>query len=74
MAAPTIHEMAVVACAWLKEQGVHRYRLKKISDMDDREVLQKCHWWNEENHMTREFQQYEQDRLYAGSSETEVKP
>lgn len=70
---PTIHEMAGVARAWLKEHRVHRYRMKKISDMDDREVLQKCHWWNEENNMTREFQQFERDRLYSKSHETEAK-
>lgn len=68
---PTIHEMAVVARAWLKQNGVHRYHLKKISEMDDREVLQKCHWWNEENRLTREFDQYEWNLLYAKSAETE---
>ena len=71
MVTPTIHEMAAVARAWLREQRVYRYNLRKISDMDDREVLQKCHFWNEENHMTREFQQFERARLYARSDETE---
>ena len=65
---PSNHEMAVVARSWLKKQRVHRYHLKKISDMDDREVLNVCHWWNEENHMTREFSQYEWNRLYADSA------
>jgi len=68
---PTVHEMAVVARAWLKEHGVHRYSLKKISDMTDREVLQKCHFWCEENRLTREFQQYEWNLLYAPHTDHE---
>ena len=66
---PSIHEMAVVARAWLKEHGVYRYGLKKIADMSDREVLQKCHFWCEENRLNREFQQYERELLYAPSKD-----
>ena len=42
-----------------------------IHEMADREVLQKCHFRNEENLMTHEFQQFERARLYARSDETE---
>ena len=70
---PTTHEMAAVARAWLKEHRVHQYRMKKISEMDDREVLQKCHWWNEEHQLTREFTRFEREQLYSKSKETEDK-
>lgn len=70
MTAPTLPEMAAVARAWLREQRVFRIRLQKIDDMDDREVLQKCHCWCEENHLTREFRQYEDQRLYNHQKET----
>ena len=69
---PSIHEMAFVARKWLKEHQVHRYRMKKVSDMTDHEVLQKCHWWNEENHLTREFSQYECNKLYSTTHKSEV--
>ena len=67
-------EMAAVARAWLREHRVHRYRMKKVSEMDDREVLQKCHWWNEEHQLTREFARFEWDRLYSKPKETEDQP
>lgn len=34
---------------------VHRYRMKKISDMSDREVVDQCHAWQEENDMVEDY-------------------
>jgi len=45
---------------------VYRYRLKKISDMDDAEVIRACHWWYTENHLEEEYRSFE-----AGLMESE---
>ena len=29
--------------------------MKKIADMTDDEVIQKCHWWQEENNMVQDY-------------------
>lgn len=46
---------AIVARAYFKHHRVIRYRLKKITDMTDGEVVQKCHSWQEENHMVADY-------------------
>jgi hypothetical protein len=40
---------ADAARAYFAHNRVYRYRMKKISEMSDKEVVQKCHWWQEEN-------------------------
>lgn len=29
--------------------------MKKISEMSDKEVVQKCHWWQEENGKVEDY-------------------
>ena len=46
---------ADVARAYFKHHRVIRYRLKAVSDMTDDEVVQNCHWWQEEHHMVDDY-------------------
>ena len=46
---------ASAARAYFEHRRVFRYRLKKISDMTDEEVIQKCHWWQEGNNMVQDY-------------------
>ena len=54
---------ADIARAYLKTKKVYRYQMKKISDMDDMEVIQKCHWWYEENHLADDYRTFEDNYL-----------
>ena len=44
-----------IAREYFKSKKVHRYRMKKISDMSDREVVDQCHAWQEENDMAEDY-------------------
>ena len=46
---------ADAARAYFRHHHVFRYRLKKISDMTDDEIVQKCHWWQEEHDMVQDY-------------------
>lgn len=52
---------ADIARAYLKAKKIYRYRMKKISDMDDEEVLQKCHWWCEDNGLTEDYRVFQEE-------------
>lgn len=52
---------ADIARAYFQAKNVYRYRMKKISDMDDNEVVQKCHWWYEENNLADDYRAFEDD-------------
>lgn len=54
---------ADIARAYFKTKRIFRYRMKKISDMDDREVIQNCHWWYEENDLTDDYKRFEKNYL-----------
>ncbi len=47
------------ARAYLKSKNVCRYHLKKISDMDDRQVIQVCHFWYEHNDLVQDYQAFQ---------------
>ena len=49
---------ADAARAYFKHQRVFRYHMKKISDMADDEVVQKCHLWQEANGMVKNYWQF----------------
>lgn len=51
---------ADVARQFLKKYSVHRYRTKKISEMSDKEIVQACHSWYEENGLTKEYKSFEE--------------
>ena len=44
-----------VARAYFKHHRVFSYRLKAVSVMTDDEVVQKCHWWQEDHHMVDDY-------------------
>ena len=48
-------DYAEIAREYFKSKKVHRYKMKKISDMNDEEVIQKCHFWQEENNMVDDY-------------------
>lgn len=55
-----IKTYADVARQFLKKYHVHRYRMKKILDMSDKEIVQACHSWYEENGLTKEYKEFEE--------------
>lgn len=46
---------AAVSRAYLKNHQVHRYRMKKIDDLDDNKIVQVCHWFCEENNLVQDY-------------------
>ncbi len=46
---------ARIAREYFKSKKIYKYRMKKVSDMSDEEVIQKCHWWQEENNMVDDY-------------------
>ena len=40
---------------FLKLKKVHRFKLKKISDMSDEEIITACHHFVEDNNLKREW-------------------
>ena len=48
-------DYAKIARAYFEYRKVYRYRMKKISDMTDEEVIWKCHCWQEENNMVDDY-------------------
>ncbi len=54
---------ADIARAYFKSKKIYKYRMKKIDDMDDEEVIQKCHWWYEENSLVEEYKNFEKNML-----------
>ncbi len=47
--------LARVSRDFLKSKKVYRYRMKKISDMSDKEVISCCHCYCEENGLMKEW-------------------
>lgn len=54
---------AEIARAYLKLKRVYRYHMKKISDMSDEEVIQKCHFWYTENNLIDDYKTFEDKQL-----------
>ena len=52
--------LAAISRDFLNDKKVIRYRLKKIEDLSDQDVIRVCHWYCEENHLTKEFDSYRQ--------------
>ncbi len=48
-------ELARLSRMFFKKYNVHRYRMKKVQEMDDRSVIQYCHWFCEEQSLVEEF-------------------
>ena len=48
-------DYAKIAREYFKSKKIYKYRMKKICDMTDDEVIQKCHAWQEENSMVDDY-------------------
>lgn len=48
-----------IARAYLKSKKVYRYHMKKISDMDDQQVIRVCHFWYEHNNQVEDYQAFQ---------------
>lgn len=48
---------------YLRMKKVYRYRLKRIADMTDDEVIRTCHWWYTEHGLEREYREWEEKWL-----------
>ena len=59
----TTGKYAAIAREYLNMKKVYRYHLKKVAEMDDREIISVCHRWYEERHLTREYRDFEAERL-----------
>ena len=54
---------AAIAREYLKTKKVYRYHLKKVSDMDDQEIISVCHRWYEDHHLAGEYRDFEEKKL-----------
>ena len=50
--------LAQISRNFLSKHKVYRYRMVKVTDMDDQSVIRACHWYCEENNLTDEFKEY----------------
>ena len=48
-------DIAILSREFLKKHNVIRYRMKKISEMNDQEVIKICHWYCEENSLISQW-------------------
>ena len=56
-------QYAAIAREYLAEKKVYRYRMKKISEIDDTQIVRVCHDWYEEHHLEQEYRAFEAKRL-----------
>ncbi len=54
---------ADIARAYFTYKKVYRYHLKKIMEMDNQEVIDKCHMWYEEHDLAEEYSAFEKAYL-----------
>ena len=54
----TLLLLAQISRDFFSMHGVYQYRIKKVIEMDDQEVIRCCHWYCEENNLTVEFEKY----------------
>ena len=50
--------LAVVSRDFLQTKKVTKYRMKKIADMTDDEVISNCHFYCEENNLISEWNEF----------------
>lgn len=53
--------LAELSRRFLKKHKLTRYRMKKIAEMEEREVISACHWFCEENHLTAEWNVFREE-------------
>lgn len=50
--------LAEISRQFLKEQKVYKYKMKKVSEMSDDDVIRYCHCYYEENHLNDEWRTF----------------
>lgn len=50
--------LAEISRSFFAEHHIIRYRTKKVSEMNDDEIITFCHWFCEENNLVNEFKKY----------------
>lgn len=50
--------LAEISRQFLKEHKVYKYRMKKVSEMSDDDVIMYCHWYCEENRLNDEWRAF----------------
>lgn len=50
--------LAVISRDFLKIKKVYRYRMKKVADMTEDEVIRACHFYCEENSLISEWKEF----------------
>ena len=50
--------LSIISKQFLQMNKVYRYKMKKVDDMSDFELMKVCHWYCEENHLTVDFEKY----------------
>lgn len=53
--------LAEISRDFLKQKKVYKYRMKKVEDMTDSEVISSCHCYCEENRLTDEWYAYREN-------------
>lgn len=56
-------QYAEIARAYFNYRKVYRYHMKKISDMNDSEVISKCHFWYTDHNLIDDYQAFEEGFL-----------
>ena len=59
-------QLARISRAFLQERRVYRYHLKKVSEMSDRDVIEVCHRYCEEQHLAAEWHAFRAEREDPG--------
>ncbi len=54
---------ADAARAYFRYKRVFRYHLKRVDEMTDKEVVQKCHFWQEENNLVHDYWRFVQENF-----------
>ena len=53
--------LADMSYRFLHNRDVHKYRMKKIGDMTDEEIISNCHFFCEENGLTDEWRAFREE-------------
>ena len=54
--------LAMISKQYLQMNNVYRYKMKKVDDMPDSELIRVCHWYCEDNNQTADFDNYRNEK------------
>ncbi len=58
----TIKFLAEISREFFKIHKVHRYRMKKVSEMSDKDVITFCHHFVEDNRLNDEWYNFREEK------------